>query len=114
MGKPAIKIISPTNITHPFINRMDNKVLFEWDPVNDSLKILLQKFHDMFINEEPANDNERAQIQSAIELSVKQIASDSKRDMFSPCSLVWTDKLTELKNMYVNMGNSDQSFTEAV
>jgi hypothetical protein len=111
VSKPAIKIISPTIIPHRSINKMDSKVQFSWDPEADNLISLFQHFSDMFTNYEPENDSESIQIQEAVELSLKQISSDTKRDMFSPCSLVWTDKLRELKSKYLNIGNIDEVST---
>jgi hypothetical protein len=112
LSKPAIKIISPTIIQHRSVNKMDSKVQFTWDPETDNLISLFQNFSDMFTHYEPESESERIQIQEAVDLSVKQISSDSKRDMFSPCSLVWTEKLRELKSKYLNVETIDQSLNE--
>ena len=117
LSKPALKILSPTNISHPYINRMDNKVLFEWDPENDNFITLLQQFQNMFVQYEPVSEAERNQIASAVELSIKEISTPSntlKKDIFTPCQLQWTDKLLELKSAYLNMGSSEQNQTSEV
>lgn len=97
-GKPTIKIISPTTILHPQINKMDRKLnLQSWDPEKDNLLSIVNTLRNLLETfESPPEDDPK--INLIVRTSRDQVFENPPEpDVFSPC-MAWTPELLAFKH----------------